>query len=197
MPKNDTITKDVVVEEVPASMEGEKGKEEASLNGEAADKVAEEVAGEEIVVVQDAVSILDYQKSSKEHTVFTEYLKVTPVPKGSECGFCHSPNHKVNIGVMEMETCSNCHTFVNDILSRSSAVPINVHQTFKEKVCSVCHDPHAGPYRYLLKDHPESYFEDTASITITIPELPSPQEKTGESEVSSQQGKEKDIQSEK
>ena len=133
-------------------MEGEKSDGEASLNETAAGRVDEAAVGGETGVVEDTVNILDYEKSSKEHTVFTEYLKVTPVPKGSECGFCHSPNHKVNIGAMEMETCSNCHTFVNDILSRASAVPINVHQTFKETVCSVCHDPHAGPYQYLLKN---------------------------------------------
>ncbi len=191
IPEDDRVTGEVIADETPVSREAEKGGVDDSLNEETAGSVdGEATVGETAGVVEDTVSILDYEKSRKEHTVFTEYLKGISLPEGSECGFCHSPNHKVNIGTMEMETCSNCHTFVNDILSRASAVPINVHQTFKETVCSVCHDPHAGPYQYLLKERPESYFKEKSSLTITIPELPSAAEETGEQEVSSMTGEE-------
>ena len=191
VPEDDMSGGDVVIEEVSSlDMEAEKGRGEDLLPEETEGSVEEGAVGEEAGVVEDAVSILDYEKSSKEHTVFTEYLKVTPVPKGSECGFCHSPNHKVNIGSMEMETCSNCHTFVNDILSRASEVPINVHQTFKETVCSVCHDPHAGSYQYLLKDPPESYFQDKPILPVTLTPMSIMQGRREEPEVESQELKE-------
>jgi predicted CXXCH cytochrome family protein len=99
----------------------------------------------------------EYEKSSKEHTVFTEYLKITPVPEGSECGFCHSPYHKAEIGQLEMETCAKCHIFVHEILSRASAVPLTLHDTFQEKSCTACHDAHSATYPYLLKEPAESY----------------------------------------
>ena len=159
----DMSREEVIPEEEPVTVDAPEGREDAPPSEEAAG-AGEEGTESETDVAPDVISIQDYQKSSKEHSIFTEYLKVTPVPKGSECGFCHSPKHKVNIGTMDIENCSKCHMFVNDILSRTSPVPINVHQTFREKVCSVCHDPHSGPHQYLLKEPPETYFEEGLSL---------------------------------
>ena len=142
------------------------GEERASEDTD--DRVPEREAGDEQA---PGLSQEEYEKSSKEHTVFTEYLKVTPVPEGSECGFCHSPYHKAEIGKLEMETCAKCHIFVHEILSRASAVPLTRHDIFQEKSCTVCHDAHSAPYPYLLKDPPESYVPADASSANPSPSL--------------------------
>ena len=73
---------------------------------------------------------------------------------GNDCGFCHSPNHKAQIEKLELEICSGCHMFVQETLSQTASAPINVHLTFKETLCSACHDPHSSPYPYMLKKDP-------------------------------------------
>jgi predicted CXXCH cytochrome family protein len=130
---------------------------EEGISEDTADPVPEGEGGEEQA---PGISLQEYEKSSKEHTVFTEYLKITPVPEGSECGFCHSPYHKAEIGKLEMETCAKCHIFVHGVLSRASAVPLTLHDTFQEKSCTACHDAHSAPYPYILKEPPESYLPD-------------------------------------
>jgi predicted CXXCH cytochrome family protein len=148
--------------------EGNGGEERVS---EDTAPVPEGQSGEEQV---PGLSLKEYEKSSKEHTVFTEYLKITPVPEGSECGFCHSPYHKAEIGQLEMETCAKCHMFVHGILSRASAVPLTLHEAFQEKSCTACHDAHSAPYPYLLKEPPESYLPvdsssaDSSSLTQNL-----------------------------
>jgi predicted CXXCH cytochrome family protein len=130
---------------------------EEGISEDTVDRLPEGEGGEEQV---PGISLQEYEKSSKEHTVFTEYLKITPVPEGSECGFCHSPYHKAEIGRLEMETCAKCHIFVHGVLSRASAVPLTLHDTFQEKSCTACHDAHSAPYPYILKEPPESYLPD-------------------------------------
>jgi len=159
--------------------ENEKETERATDNGDLSLDVTREENGGEKVVSEDTaadrpperegeeeqvpgLSLKEYEKSSKEHTVFTEYLKITPVPEGSECGFCHSPYHKAEIGRLEMETCAKCHIFVHGILSRASAVPLTLHETFQEKSCTACHDAHSATYPYILNEPPESYLPDGA-----------------------------------
>jgi predicted CXXCH cytochrome family protein len=189
---------DVIPEEEPLPLEASEDVEAVSLSEEAPGEEEEETGSMITGVAQDRVNIENYQKSSKEHSIFTEYLNVTPVPEGSECGFCHSPKHKVNIGKMDMENCSKCHMFVNDILSRTSSVPINVHQTFREKVCSVCHDPHAGPYQYLLKEPPETYFEEGVGLfPVNLPPVEPPEGKGEEWENGGQKIIDKEAQPEK
>jgi len=159
--------------------EGEGEAEPDAINGDVSQMVGVREGSEEMPVTEDGInlvserpggdqqvpgiSLAEYEKSTKEHTVFTEYLKVTPVPQGSECGFCHSPYHKAELGKLEMETCAQCHQFVYQLLSAASAVPLTWHQTFEEKSCTVCHDAHSAPYPYLLKEPPESYLPADAS----------------------------------
>jgi len=196
--RDDVSQGDVMPEEGEVTVQSVEGGKDTSPSEEAAGAGEEETGSELAEVAPDVVSIQDYQKSSKEHSIFTEYLKVTPVPEGSECGFCHSPKHKSNIGTMDIENCSKCHVFVNDILSRTSPVPINVHQTFKEKVCSVCHDPHAGPYQYLLKEPLETYFKEGVSLfPVSLPPLEPIQEEGEEWENADQQLIDNEAQSEK
>jgi predicted CXXCH cytochrome family protein len=98
-----------------------------------------------------------FEKSSKEHAVFARFLRTTPVPRGGECGFCHSPYHKKEMGSLSMEVCARCHTFVRDTLAGKSEAPMNIHDTFQEKACTACHDPHAAPYQHVLKEPAEKY----------------------------------------
>jgi predicted CXXCH cytochrome family protein len=96
---------------------------------------------------------------SEEHTIFTAYLETTEIPRGNVCGFCHNPQHKAEIGKVVTRMCSDCHIFINQMLSASSSVIFNVHQTFKEQPCSACHGPHAGKHRFQLKNPPDTYLQ--------------------------------------
>jgi predicted CXXCH cytochrome family protein len=100
---------------------------------------------------------IDKERSNKEHREFAAYLKTSSVPEGNDCGFCHNMKHRIHIGTMAPGACSSCHLYVRGILQGSASRPLNVHQTFKEKLCSQCHDPHAGTYKYQLKKPPETY----------------------------------------
>jgi predicted CXXCH cytochrome family protein len=81
------------------------------------------------------------------------------VPEGNDCGFCHNMKHRTGIGTMSPGTCSGCHSYVRGILQANASRPINIHQTYTQKPCSQCHDPHAGPYKYQLKKPPETYLK--------------------------------------
>ena len=127
-------------------------------------------AGGQDAVGMGGMSLDEFERSSREHTVFTEFLLTTPVPRGRECGFCHSPYHKKELGRIPMESCSRCHGFVRDMLWSASGTPMNVHDTFQEKSCTVCHDPHAAEYHYILKETPERYLP----VTTNTPQVSSP-----------------------
>lgn len=99
----------------------------------------------------------DKSESNKAHQAFAAYVKTSSVPVGDECGFCHNMKHRNNIGAMSFENCTDCHRYVRNILRRNATKLTNVHETFKEKQCSTCHDPHASPHPYLLKNPPETY----------------------------------------
>jgi predicted CXXCH cytochrome family protein len=116
------------------------------------------------VAAQKEIKIGAFEKSSKEHAVFAEFLLTTPVPRGYECAFCHSPYHKKEIGSLSMDACARCHTFVRDILASKSKAPMNIHDTFQEKGCTSCHDPHAAPYEHVLREPVETYLPRKAKV---------------------------------
>jgi predicted CXXCH cytochrome family protein len=109
--------------------------------------------------------IAEKQESFVVHDMFMQYLKTTPIPEGNECGFCHSPLHKAKINQLDLETCADCHRYVQETLSNNTTAVLNVHQTFEKKLCSACHDPHSALYPYLLKDTQESYYETDSEDT--------------------------------
>ena len=111
-------------------------------------------------------------KGDERHKTYMKYLRNAPVAEGNECGFCHSSKHKAEIEQLNLniQVCSDCHTYVRSVSLSASAVPRNVHQVFQEKLCSVCHDPHAAQNRYLLKKTPEYYF----SVDFSDSYSPSP-----------------------
>jgi len=98
-------------------------------------------------------------RSNKEHREFAAYLRTSAVPEGNDCGFCHNQKHRTNIGTMSPGACSGCHTYVRGILQEKASRPLNVHQTFTQKPCSQCHDPHAGAFQYQLKKPRETYLK--------------------------------------
>jgi predicted CXXCH cytochrome family protein len=99
-------------------------------------------------------------ESNRAHQSFAAYVRTSAVPVGDDCGFCHTMKHRNNIGTMPLEKCTDCHLYVQKILRENSSQPLNIHETFKEKTCSTCHDPHAGPYQYQLKQPLESYVKE-------------------------------------
>jgi predicted CXXCH cytochrome family protein len=109
------------------------------------------------VAAQKGISKGAFEKSSKEHAAFTQFIRSTSIPPGRECGFCHSPDHKRELGTVAMDVCSRCHTFVRDTLAGKSKAPLNIHDTFQDKACTACHDPHAAPYQHVLKEPAEHY----------------------------------------
>jgi predicted CXXCH cytochrome family protein len=141
-------------EEVSLQTEVQTSKENNSMDNETFIKVEKPQTSKEDYSMDNETFIkVEKPKTSKEHTIFTQYIKTTPVPEGNECGFCHSTLHKKLVTQLDMKICSGCHKFVQEILSSASSVPINIHQTFEEKSCCVCHDPHAAPNRYLIKQN--------------------------------------------
>lgn len=109
---------------------------------------------------EDAFKSIDLTKSTEDHHIFMRYLKTTPVPAGYDCGFCHSPQHKKQIVQLNMRVCSECHIYIQSIFAKAAKSNFNVHQTFKEKSCIVCHYPHTGPYPYQLREEPNSYLRE-------------------------------------
>jgi predicted CXXCH cytochrome family protein len=97
------------------------------------------------------------EQSNKIHRAFAAYLKTSAVPAGNECGFCHNKNHWANIGKIAPTACSGCHLYIKGMLQKNTPRPLNVHEAFREKLCSKCHDPHSGPHQYQLKNPPETY----------------------------------------
>jgi len=108
-------------------------------------------------VADQAVRRGAFEKSSKEHAAFTQFMLSTSIPPGRECGFCHSPDHKKELGTVAIAVCAGCHTFVRDTLIGKSKTPMNIHDTFREKACTACHDPHAAQHEYVLKEPVETY----------------------------------------
>ncbi len=121
------------------------------------------------VADQQAVRRDAFEKSSREHAAFTQFIRSTSIPPGRECGFCHSPDHNRELGTVAIEVCARCHTFVRDTLAAKAGAPLNIHDTFREKACSACHDPHAAPYQHVLKKPSETYLPRGATIPRPSP----------------------------
>jgi predicted CXXCH cytochrome family protein len=58
--------------------------------------------------------------------------------------------------------------YVQSVFAEASEGTLNVHQTFEEKSCTACHLPHAGPYRYMLKQDPDYYLRGGTPDSTTI-----------------------------
>jgi len=91
------------------------------------------------------------------HKSLTDYVQGLPIGAGNECNFCHSPNHKARISTIATGMCADCHISTRRILTQSAGTTINAHDGYIRKKCSACHDPHAGPYQYQLKEPVENY----------------------------------------
>jgi len=86
-----------------------------------------------------------------DHDMFTSYMMTLSLSAEKDCALCHSPAHRKQISTIDTGLCSQCHEFVRQKISH------NVHQRFEEKRCAQCHNAHAAPYEYLLKEPPETY----------------------------------------
>jgi len=93
------------------------------------------------------------KKDPGVHDRFNAYAKKTGLADGKKCTYCHSPDHRKNIRSVFPGICSDCHIFINNIL----ADPKDIHTVNRDRVCSACHDSHAGKYEYQLKQPFETY----------------------------------------
>jgi predicted CXXCH cytochrome family protein len=91
------------------------------------------------------------------HNAFVQYQRSIGMEPGNECNFCHSARHKDRISSIATGMCADCHIMAQKALLRATAPDFNRHNIYKEKKCSACHDPHAGPHTYQLKQPVESY----------------------------------------
>ena len=91
------------------------------------------------------------------HKAFVQYQRNINIEPGNECNFCHSARHKARISSVATGLCADCHIMAQKALLKVAAPDFNKHNIFNEKKCSACHDPHAGAYKYLLKQPVESY----------------------------------------
>ena len=91
------------------------------------------------------------------HKAFVEYQRNIDMEPGNECNFCHSARHKARISSVATGLCADCHIMAQKALLKAAAPDFNRHNIFKDKKCTACHDPHAGPNKYQLKEPVESY----------------------------------------
>lgn len=76
------------------------------------------------------------------------------------CGYCHGEDHSEKINEKGMITCYQCHNYIKNLVKGKEGKPKNIHETFMRFIrnnCTLCHNPHSGPYPYLLKEESESY----------------------------------------
>ena len=94
------------------------------------------------------------------HAKFIRFLAKSSIPRENRCGFCHNPNHRRELEKTDIAVCSECHMFVQGVISKQTGRLINVHQKFSSTRCSECHNPHSSSYDHLLKlDQPiERYY---------------------------------------
>jgi len=93
------------------------------------------------------------------HQQFLSYMSDAGLDSSNKCSFCHSRRHKEKIQTMGMETCSDCHIFVNDVIEKTFPASTALHKRCLTERCSECHDAHASPYKFQLKNPYESYKE--------------------------------------
>ena len=97
-------------------------------------------------------------KEAKDvHPLLVSYMMSIGTAKGSECFYCHSPEHKAQIATLATNLCADCHITTRNILLRAASGRLTAHESFKDKKCSACHDPHAGKYQYQLKEPAGEY----------------------------------------
>jgi predicted CXXCH cytochrome family protein len=91
------------------------------------------------------------------HQQFFDYQMNLGVETDNTCNFCHSSKHWAAIDRIDTGACADCHLNTRNILVKAAGSALNKHNTYSEKLCSACHDPHAAPYDGLLKKPRESY----------------------------------------
>ncbi len=99
--------------------------------------------------------------SVKEHTLLVSYAIGVGVPGEQCCAFCHKQEQHVSkMQTMDSATCTGCHSYVSRMLSsKTGEGPVDIHDKFKKRKCSECHDAHSGQYRYQLKQPVKTYLE--------------------------------------
>lgn len=70
---------------------------------------------------------------------------------------CHDQRHGRDITHAGFDRCADCHGIVKQIAQQAAGGLLISHDRYSGKPCTACHDPHAGPYRCLLKEPPAAY----------------------------------------
>lgn len=91
------------------------------------------------------------------HKKLMAYSLTAALEPGNECFFCHAPEHKARISALATGACADCHITVKNILREAAVEPAAAHDRFLSQRCTDCHDPHAGPYEYQLKEPRAAY----------------------------------------
>jgi len=77
--------------------------------------------------------------------------RIHGLPPDQVCSACHSPAHNRAASTTAMAQCADCHEHVRKVASA------NPHKDYAEKACTSCHDPHASPHEFQLKQPLETY----------------------------------------
>ncbi|MEI6128346.1 MAG: cytochrome c3 family protein, partial [Pseudomonadota bacterium] len=97
-------------------------------------------------------------KEAKDvHASLVSSMMSLGIEQGSECFYCHSPEHSARITTLPTNLCADCHITARNILLKAASGGLTAHERFKDKKCTVCHDPHAGAYQYQLKEPAATY----------------------------------------
>lgn len=86
-----------------------------------------------------------------DHVKFERLIAALEISRSNECSVCHIPAHKNMMDSLDQKICSGCHVSVRRLGSE------NIHNTYAEKRCCACHNPHSSPHEFLLKEPIESY----------------------------------------
>ena len=90
-------------------------------------------------------------RASQHETLVSYAVNNLALPPGYECHFCHNPDHKRDLELISTELCGRCHLHLRQIVSSHG------HQHYAGQACSACHNPHASPYEYQLREPPEKW----------------------------------------
>ena len=91
------------------------------------------------------------------HAEYGDLFEESGIDADSGCVFCHFINHRGQADTIPFEICFRCHGSIGDVRSRAAQETPDPHQSFNERRCTACHEPHAAEYRYLLKSPRETY----------------------------------------
>ena len=100
------------------------------------------------------------EKGEDFHDYYLTLFKKLVPDQEMTCSYCHGEDHSKRVYEKGIVSCYQCHNYTKNLIKGKKGKPKNIHETFIRFIrnnCTLCHNPHSGPYPNLLKEEPESY----------------------------------------